>query len=65
MSAKIKNSAQFQYYLEDTDCEFCLHFKRQNGQRARVCVLNACCCEDTKRDAVVHGRIEREQEQDT
>jgi hypothetical protein len=43
------------YYLEDTDCIYCLHYK---GKK-RGCSLTACSCEDIKIEAIANGRFKR------
>jgi len=43
------------YYLEDCACQYCAHYNKKRG-----CELTACCCENEKRDALAHGRIQRE-----
>ncbi|MDR2903728.1 MAG: hypothetical protein LBU77_04410 [Clostridiales bacterium] len=43
------------YYLEDTECKYCLHYR----SKKRGCALDACCCEDEKADALAKGRIKR------
>ncbi len=43
------------YYLEDTSCQYCLHYQ---GKR-RGCALDACCCEEEKLEAIRAGRIKR------
>jgi hypothetical protein len=43
------------YYLEDTECRLCRHFR---GKR-RGCALDSCCCDDEKLDAVAKVRIKR------
>ena len=55
MSQNKKKAAKFQYYTEDTDCIYCLYYKRRSG-----CTLTACCCDDVKRDAALHDRTKRE-----
>ena len=55
MSKTVRAYDKFEYYLEDTDCRFCKFFKSNK----RGCILNACCCEDIKLDALAHGRIKR------
>jgi len=44
------------YYLEDTECRWCLHYQ---GKK-RGCALSSCCCDDEKLDAIANGRIKRE-----
>jgi hypothetical protein len=43
------------YYLEDTDCRLCRHYR---GKK-RGCSLSSCCCEDEKLEAIAKGRINR------
>ena len=52
----VRNVNKWQgYYLEDTDCQYCLYYK---GKK-RGCTLTACSCEDIKNDAKAKGRIKR------
>ena len=46
---------RFEYYLEDTDCRWCLHY--QNKKHG--CKLDNCCCGDIRAEAVANGRIKR------
>ena len=46
---------RFQYHAEDMDCAYCLYFE----EKRRVCPLGECCCEEEKREALMHGRIKR------
>ena len=43
------------YYLEDCECTSCLYY---HGKR-RGCVLNYCCCNDEKSEAIENDRIKR------
>ena len=50
----------FEYYLEDTDCFYCLYRKRKRKNKERGCDCDECCCEDIHADAIAHGRIKRD-----
>ena len=56
MGNTVKVYDKFEYFLDDTDCMYCLYWR---GKR-RGCSLTACCCDDIKLDALAHGRIQRE-----
>ena len=47
------------YYLEDTACRWCLHYKGKSRFRKDGCELAECCCAEEKRDAIAAGRIKR------
>jgi hypothetical protein len=53
---KTKRHDKFEYYLEDTDCKYCLHY----AGKKKGCKLEKCCCSDIKEDAQRNGRIKRE-----
>jgi hypothetical protein len=44
------------YFLEDTDCEYCIYWK---GKK-RGCILSHCDFEEEKTDAALNGRIKRD-----
>ena len=44
------------YFLEDTECQFCLHYQ---GEK-KDCKLEQCCCGTEKIEAIANGHIERE-----
>ena len=43
------------YYLEDTECRWCLYYK---GKKIG-CELTSCCCEAERTDAIKSNRIKR------
>jgi hypothetical protein len=54
MSQNTRILDKFAYYAEDCSCEYCKYYRGKKG-----CSRAVCCCEDERRDAVVHGRIKR------
>jgi len=51
---------RFQYFKEDSDCEYCLHNKRKGRGKKRGCGRDPCSYGDTRADAVANGRIKRD-----
>jgi hypothetical protein len=47
---------RFEYYEEDCQCIYCLHY----GGKKDGCGLADCCCEDIRADAIANGRIKRD-----
>jgi len=50
-----RKNEDFQYYLSDCDCLYCLYYRG----KPRGCSLRRCCCGDIKADAIANGRIKR------
>ena len=45
--------SKFEYFVEDCECQYCLHYKKGKCQRS------ACCCADIRAEAKANGRIKR------
>jgi len=50
---------KFEYHLEDTDCCYCLHYKRTDKKTNRGCDRDECCCGDIRADAIANELIKR------
>ena len=55
MPKAIRKYDRFEYFAEDTDCRWCLHY---HGKK-HGCEREECCCEDIRADAIANGRIKR------
>ena len=51
---------RFEYYEEDCQCIYCLHYIRKNKATGRGCDRDECCCEDIRADARANGRVRRD-----
>jgi len=49
----------FEYYLEDIDCEVCLHAMKKSKKHIFRCREKYCRYKDIRTDAVINGRLER------
>jgi hypothetical protein len=59
MSQYTRNLNKFEYHAEDTSCEYCLYWKRKSKHRRHDCMVEPCCCDDIRQDAIMSGRIKR------
>ena len=59
MGKTVRTYDKFEYFMDDTRCEYCLFYKGKSKHRKHGCERPACCCEAEKRDAMAHGRITR------
>ena len=60
MSKTTRIYDKFEYFLEDTACEYCLYRKRKSKYPKQGCDREVCVCEEEKLDALENGRIKRE-----
>ena len=59
MGKTVRVHDKFQYFMEDMDCELCLHYQGKSRHRKHGCKRAACACEDEKMDALANGRVKR------
>ena len=48
-----------QYFMEDMNCELCLHYQGKSRHRKHGCKRAVCVCEEEKYAAAANGLIKR------
>ena len=59
MTQYTSKPTNFEFYVEDIKCEYCLYFKGNNKHYKNGCWEETCHYENQRREAEENGRIER------